>query len=336
MRNNMNEFTKYFEDILGLEIELIQVPKPDLGMLPMFLGEMYDHFRIWLYTAEIQLIAYKNEDDFSIHQLDKHIGIMRDRLQKKVVFYADHISALNRKRLIEKGINFIVPGNQLFLPDMLIDLRENFLNQKRKLKKEKLLPSSQLILLYHLLHSKTNPLERISFTRMANRLGYTKMAVTKAVDDLLQHELCVVEGSREKCIRFLIERPSLWQEALPLLIDPVLKRVYVDEKPEGIYLLHSNESALPEYSDMNPSRQEYFAIEKQLFYNLQENGKFINPNDREGAFCLELWKYNPLILTEGISGNNNVDPLSLYLSLQQLHDERVENALEMIIEKYLW
>ena len=151
MRNNMNKFIKYFDDILGLEIELIQVPKSDLGMLPMFLGEMYDHFKIWLFNTEIQLIAYKNEDDFSIHQLDKHIGIMRDRLQKKVVFYADHISALNRKRLIEKGINFIVPGNQLFLPDMLIDLRENFQNQKRKLKKEKLLLLQKMLLIFQTL-----------------------------------------------------------------------------------------------------------------------------------------------------------------------------------------
>jgi len=87
---------------------------------------------------------------------------------------------------------------------------------------------------------------------------------------------------------------------------------------------------------MNPSRQEYYAIDKKLFYELQKQGKFINLNPYEGHYCLELWKYNPAKLAEGITEKFNVDPLSLYLSLQEMHDERVENALEMIIEKIIW
>jgi len=34
--------------------------------------------------------------------------------------------------------------------------------------------------------------------------------------------------------------------------------------------------------------------------------------------------------------NPVVDPLSLYLSFKNSYDERVEMALEQIIEKYIW
>ena len=122
----------------------------------------------------------------------------------------------------------------------------------------------------------------------------------------------------------------------PFLVNPVLRRVYVDKKPE-VFMLHSNFSALPAYSDMNPSSQEYYAIEKNIFYGLQKGGKLVNLNEQEGQYCLEVWKYNPEKLSEGVAEENNVvDPLSLYLSLKDSSDERIEMALDQIIEKNIW
>jgi hypothetical protein len=37
-----------------------------------------------------------------------------------------------------------------------------------------------------------------------------------------------------------------------------------------------------------------------------------------------------------MSQEANVDPLSLYLSLKDNPDERIEMALEQIINKYIW
>lgn len=122
-----------------------------------------------------------------------------------------------------------------------------------------------------------------------------------------------------------------------LLVSPVLKRVYVDEKPADLVMLRSNESALTEFSDMNPSRQEFYAIEKIVFYGLQKNKVLVNFNENEGQYCLEVWKYNPLTLIGEMPDNRMiVDPLSLYLSLKDSYDERIQMALEQIIEKFIW
>lgn len=144
------------------------------------------------------------------------------------------------------------------------------------------------------------------------------MAITKVVDNIKQLNLCEIHGTKEKYIYFHQSGSELWNQALDFLVNPVLKQVYIDEFPQGINLLKSNASALPEYSNMAKSRQEYFAIEKNLFYSMRKKEQLLNLNEYEGRFCLEVWKYNPMILTEGITHENNVDPLSLYLSMQHL------------------
>ena len=337
MEDIIKKTIKYVEGILGLDIGIERIPKQELSNLPIYISNIYRLYRAQLLNTDFLLIEYVEPEGFSIFQLSKHIEILRKNFHNSIVLFSENISALYRKRLIEKGINFVVPGKQLFLPDFLIDLREGYENKRLKNKTEKLLPSAQLILLYHILkRNQHRQIEKESFTQLAERYGYTKMAITKAVDNLVYNNLCKVAGTKEKHIRFVKDRKTLWEFALPLFVNPVFKKVYVDEMPEGVFLLQSNESALPEYSDMNPPRQKYYAIERPLFYELQKNGQLKNPNEYEGDYCLELWKYNPLKLADGISEKNNVDPLSLYLSMRDIQDERIENALEIIIEKYIW
>lgn len=161
------------------------------------------------------------------------------------------------------------------------------------------------------------------------------MAISKAADNLRKYNLCQLEGSREKFIRFTRNIPELWQNALPLLVNPVLKQVFADNFHQTDFWKKANESNLPEYSEMNASKQEYYAIDRGNYFKLQETGQLQNLNDYEGNFCIEVWKYSPVGLTNGITKKNNVDPLSLNLSLKENKDERVEMAPEKIIENYI-
>jgi len=333
----IKKLVDYVKEILQVDIEPEELPKQAMGILPLYISEMYRLHQAKLFNIEFLLIDCKDNENFSIFQLDKHISLTKESLNKKVVLLVENMSSLNRKRLIAKGINFIVPGKQMFLPDFLIDLNERFRPPRSLTKTEKLLPSAQFILLYFILHwTDKIILEENSFTQWAAKTGYTKMAITNAAESLVRNNLCVASGTKEKYLKITKERNELWQSALPFFENPVLKKIFIDELPETVGLLKSNESALPEYSDMNPSQQNYFAVVKDVFYNLMKSGQLKNPNEQEGQYCIELWKYNPQILVSGISAQNNVDPLSLYLSLQENHDERIESALEQIIERFVW
>lgn len=329
----MDKLTSYIKEVLGYKIFLEKMEAKELNQLPYFIRESYRFHRA---------VAKDNHGDFiiaeskpqskpTVRQVEKQLQTVKELTQKKVVFAANQITALNRKRFIEKGINFIIPGKQMFLPEMMIDLKEVY----RKPAKEKLLPSAQFIMLYHILH-RTGKIENLSLKQLAEKFGYTPMAITKAADNLRHLELCELQGTKEKSIRFPQPVPELWHQALPLITSPVLKQVYVDELPENIFLMKSNESALPEYTEMAESRQKYFAMEKRMFYSLKKEDNLKTLNDYEGNYCLEIWKYNPEKLAEGVTEEINVDPLSLYLSMKHMQDERIEIALEQIIEKYIW
>lgn len=336
----MKELERYIYETLGLDIHPEPVTRQKLGNLPMFIVETYRIYDTILFNRELVLAEPQNMEAFSIMQAEKHIDLLKNIFQRNMVLVIPELSAINRKRLIEKGINFIVPGKHLYLPDLLIDLRENFTHPKASGKKEKLLPSAQLLVIYYILHRDGKwEIEQHSFKEIAEKLGYTAMAITKAIENLKYHEIIDVTGEKEKFIRFRLSRAEIWHdlEKRNLLVNPVLKRVYVDEKPADLAMLRSNESALPEFSDMNPSRQEFYAIEKIVFYGLQKNKVLVNFNENEGQYCLEVWKYNPLTLIGEMPDNRMVvDPLSLYLSLKDSYDERIQMALDQIIEKFIW
>ncbi len=332
----MQNVKEYISEVLATNPSVKSVQKVSLGRLPLYIREIYRLYDARIYDWPLVLAEPKENARVGNNQIEKHLELVSKALNRKVVLVSGQMSAINRHRLIEKGISFIVPGKQLFMPDMFLDLRESFAGAVNRKNKDKLLPSAQYILLYHLQHSHDQvQLSDLSFKVMAAKLNYTPMTITKAVNDLKSHALCRVEGTKEKYIRFEQERPKLWETALPYLVNPVLKQVYVDKRPV-VPLLQSNVSALPEYSDMNPDRQQHYAIEKAMYYELQKKGALVNENPEEGRYCIEVWKYDPARLAKGITGGGNVDPLSLYLSLKDSQDERIEMALEQIVKKYIW
>jgi len=98
------------------------------------------------------LLLWENENvETSPATLAKHIKWVEDRIGFPAIFGSKSIEAYNRKRLVERKIPFIVPENQLYLPDLGIDFREHL--KKVRSKKPTLSPSAQLLLLAYLLRA---------------------------------------------------------------------------------------------------------------------------------------------------------------------------------------
>ena len=78
---------------------------------------------------------------------------------------------------------------------------------------------------------------------------------------------------------------------------------------------------------------EVFAVSVDKWDSLKQAGWEELPT-AEGAACeLEIWNYDPCRL---FAKNTMVDPFSLYLSLITDADERIESALEEMMEKIEW
>ncbi len=336
----MNRLKEYIKNTLGASVNIRTLPKKGKAVLPLYIKETYDVYVTELFNRKLILIKDKNNTRFKALQTRKNIDLVKKVLNKNVILVLTELEAYNRKRLIEQGVNFIVLNKQMYMPDLLIDLRDINTNGKSRNINTKLLPSAQFLLIFHIIHKNNQfNIEDYSFKEIAKITGYTPMAISKAVENLKILKLVTVTGEKQKQIKFNYTKSELWHTVNKqnLLINPVIKKVFVDEKPESEQLPYSNNSALPEYTDMNPTKQVYYAMDKNKFYHLQRNDLLKNPNDTEGQYCLEIWKYNPVtLLLKYQTDNFVIDPLSLYISLEDVKDERVEMALEQIIEKQTW
>jgi hypothetical protein len=331
---------QYFRDTLGIDLKINILSKNKIDKLPMYIGDTFRLYETEFYQFNIILAELVDKSEFSIQMLDKQINQIKKILNYRVLLILENVAAYQRKRLIDKGLNFIVPYKQLYLPEFLIDLREIYTHPKALQKSKKLLPSAQLILIYHFLHRNKNwVIEEHSFKEIALKLKYTPMAISNAVENLKIHKLIAVDGEKQKFIRFKYSRQELWNKVVhqELFVNPIAKTVFVNKIPEGLPLLQSNISALSAYTDISPSKQNYFAIEKTEFYEFQKKMHLLDLNEYEGDYAIELWKYNPHILIEELPDHfGTVDPISTYLILKGIEDERIKIALNQILEKYIW
>jgi hypothetical protein len=327
----MRPINTYLREVLGLHLELQPPDRTLMNKLPMYLKEGYRWQQGLLAKRPCLFAELSTKNAFGIAQIDKHFHQVRHAVGLPVIAVFPELEAYNRKRLIERHMAFVVPGKQVYIPEFFIDLKE----YRGIAKKEhaRLTPIGQLVFLFHIL-DKTQTIENKTFKELAPILGTNPMGITRAVESLKQHELIDVTGDKEKFIHFTADKQQLWKlaEEKDILLNPVLRKIYVDEKPKGVPLYYGNMSALAEYTNMNPGSQDFYAIEKSVFYALQKNKLLTNSNELEGKYCLEVWKYSPERLAEVLPNRmHTVDPLSLYLSLKGSNDERIEMALEQLI-----
>lgn len=332
------QLIKYIKEVVGFEILIYQLNATIKGKLPIYLRDEYQWYEVVLENRQCLFAIANHESHAGVSQLEKQFQKVKEITEMPVVVVFDYLEAYNRKRLIEKKIAFVVPDKQLYIPEFIIDLREY--STAAKIKKGTLSPMAQQILLLFILDKENKlEIEQLTFKRLAALLNTNPMGATRAVESLKNQKLVEIIGDKEKTIRFVADKGRLWTMAKEqhIFVNPVMKKVYVDEIPQNINLLHTHDNALTEYTDINPARQEYYAIEKSMFQALKKTKALINENNYEGRYCLEVWKYNPLTIKNLLFENTQtVDPLSLVLCYKDTHDERVEMAIEQIENKHLW
>ena len=329
----MNKLVSYINTILGLEVLIRPISKHQEGRLPLFLKEGYKWNTLNLDKQECILAQEEPGNIFSISRIEKNMEKAKSIFGISIVIVFNELESYQRKRLIEKRIAFIVPNKQLYIPEFMMDLREY--GFKKGYQQSKLVPlAQQIVLLYILDKGFLDILGTCTFKELAKHLATKPMEVTRAANNLKKLGVADIKGTKEKIIQFRFHKKELWQYLLKkgLLIIPVQKRVYLDALPVGIDFPLCNISALSEYSNINPDYQKHIAIGKKQFTILKKKQELEITVDPNGNYCLEIWKYNPNIKSSQFRYYGYlVDPLSLYLSLQESTDERIQIALEKLI-----
>lgn len=316
----------YLKETFGIKVNQIEMNDSILSLLPIFITHGY-HFSLFE-ISEITVLFVERKSDvvLNITQIQKQLNLINERTSLRVAWVVDKLSTYQRKKCIEEQINFIIPYSQLYLPDLLINLSEKF--AKKAPDNAMLLPSSQLLLLYHLQRDK---LSELSFTEIAKRLGYSKKTISKIADDLIAKDLCELRGTKEKYFIFNSSGSLLWKEVEPLMQNPISKRLFLTQEID-LKLPKSEDEALSHHTFMSETGHSSFAIGKLEFEKQSKENYWKHLNPLEGDCLLEVWKYDPKVL----SNDGYIDPLSLYLCFRDSNDERVLSEITQLTNNFTW
>ena len=158
-------------------------------------------------------------------------------------------------------------------------------------------------------------------------LGYTKMTMTRAFRELRtiledEEHLEALKGRR------------LGDRIKPYLRNPIRRqRYYHVDKPFDGNLFLAGDSALAHYTMMAEPNHTTVCVGGQQWKKIQEKYTPIELDRPEPeALNVEVWRYVPRQLAK----DEVADPLSVFLSFEKNSDERVEMALEKMLEDVLW
>ena len=325
--NVMENTIAYIQKTLGADIKITKSNKDVLNKLPLYINSTYDIWNTIIFDKAVLLLVKNTQEHLTPLQYQKHKEQAEKKTGRLIVFILSDMKAYDRNRLIQKKINFIIEDKQIFIPQLLIDLKDYL--PKAKIIPEYLQPAAQLIILYHI---QRKQLGGFTYKDLANILDYSYLTITRAVDNLVKLDLCKTEGNKEKILVFKAKKRELWGKALPYMKPPIKKTLFInDELPKDLVCI-SDINALAFYSDLNNDRHKHYAINHKEFIKLEKEGFIKETSQYDGDYKIELWRYNPNTLTE----IKYVDPLSLYLCFRNDPDERIEMALEQIIEQLAW
>ena len=257
--------------------------------LPSFLSRMYSLFEGRV--ARRRCIFLTTVDNTATpSDIAKHVALIRPAVDTIVVFVAPWLSAHNRSRLIERGVPFVVPGKQLYIPDLAMDLRERFRTPKLR-STAGLSPAAQAVLFHRLLRldeTATTP------SLVAAQLHYSAMSIGRAFDDLVGAGLAQTERhGRERRIRFQTEGRQLFDAAHDLLRSPVRTEKFIRDVHATLPLKRAGESALAELTDLSPPPLPALAIAATDWKSLVQTHEFVDTDRERASHIVETWSYDP-------------------------------------------
>lgn len=326
----MKQILDYMADNFGLSSKVDPLSERKKTVLPLYLKgnfELYDG-----YILETPVIWAKplEGNDLNPIQLKKQENGLKNSLNSPIVFVFDHLDAWQRKRLIEKHISFVQPLKQLYIPELFLELNDTIAKKNKPTAQgSHLKPLAQLALLYHL---EVASLANRPFGEIAQLLHLSTMSITRIVKELQSFGLVEVKGKKEKTLSFPHDGKLLWERSLPFLRSPVRQTCFISkELPQSEFRI-GGEPALARYTLLAGNDQPSYCIGKEAFLALRRADKLSSLADKYGDHKIEVWHYDPTLLSQ----KEEVDSLSLYLTLAKEKDERVMGALNDLINEMRW
>ena len=279
-----------------LGIEVLYENKA-LEHLPNFISTRYDSQKVSL-SGQKAVFLYPKTELEQVETLKKHLERVKKVADCPVVLVLEQITARQKEYLLREKIAFIVDGKQIYLPFMAA----------------------------YLIYEGA---KELSTSQAAKDLDLTPTSISRASKQL--EEMGTLQSRKIGVQKILFSENSpkeLFYKVEKVLLNPVKRTVYVPCEEVKNELLESGYSALAEYSMLNTPGVWCYASERISQWN---DCMTKDLQDSNSQVAVEMWRYDP----RKLSKKKVVDELSLALSLREDADERVEEAVEEMLNN-LW
>lgn len=303
---------------LGLNLTISDWDKEK--QLPIYMTNTYTIKKVLINNIKALMLSPVEELP-NTNVLKKQILKIQSIEELPVFFNLEVLSEYRKNNLLENHVPFIYIDKLVYLPFMATYLTNKHLNEIKKV--DKFTMSSQLLFIW-ILQLDT---EKYFVSDALTVLSFSNMTLTRAYRQLVSTGLFTEsKEGRKVCLTTTYTKKELIEKAKTYFISPVTKTGYINihDLPKKI---KSGESLLCELSQLNPPRvSEYVLYQDDIDQSLLI-GEFINPDVQ---VKLELWNYDPLLFSKD---HKHIDYISLFISLLKLEDERVEMALDELLER---
>lgn len=330
MSENIEKAITYVKTISDMDLKVKHLDPELMKRLPIVITSAYDYYKAALKIAgvtTVDLILLEPVDSASCTpaQLQKHQQLVTNAVGKHTVFVLDSLAAYNVTRLPAARVNYIIPGRQIFIPSLLIELKKisfDFPDENAPMP-----PLAQLILLMQL---NGIVMEGMDSDTLRDKIipspSYSNLR--RAINWLIANKIIQMVGGKKKTIEFLAHKRELWNLVLPKMPSPIDRVYYTDDEPDYPYNKLSGETAMGELTMLaSPERMTFAVIKNWVTVHADILDK------QYGRNTIEVWRYDPNFLSYE---SKTVDPLSLYLCMRDSKDERVQIVLEKLINNFKW
>lgn len=291
---------------------------------PVYIRDGYTAEKITVSGYSFLSVSPANEE-LHLPALKKQYAGIRKISDLQVALNLPYLTAAQRTNLIESGIPFMCLPYQVFLPFLGCMFTNRF--NHRTEEKERLSALAQLVFLYLLYRNSDSP---ANHKEIYENLRFSKAGGTRAIHELAEFGLITLTpDGTSKWIR--LSKNSL-EKAIPKMISPVQKNLYLKTIPENIPYKYGGIRALSMKTMIVSGEHDGSIVFSKEGLSLIPADIIMTSeafNDLGGIYA-EVWKYDPALLSSGAT----VDDISLLMALRNDDDERIQKELDSIRAKY--
>lgn len=313
-----------FED-LGFQISLEDFPLK----VPLVFKERFEWKRFSFLNLKKSCLLIKEKREGSLNSFIKQAKVLSERGNLEFILLFPSIPKEIRRILLKSRIPFIDYRGNMFLPMLSLILKED--SEAIKLPK-KFTKNEQTLLIYILLSHK----EFFSYKDLIQDDKFSQATVFRVLNKFIQ--LGWIESVNDSYV-LAKSKEEIFMEAKDSFFNPVQKEIFVKESILHDYLeeqpsnyVIAGAKALSERSFLYESEMTYAVSKKRFAESAKEDWVRFETFDKKipDTSELQIWKYDPTLLN-----NQLADPISLYLTLQDEEDPRVEQAMKELLQNNL-